>query len=309
MNPPFTTRKAGLIFELLGKMPFNPERITLPLYDENGNSLPGCSDRPQLRLAAMMWHLAAQDEPERLREVLLVAARQGLDWSHRGARNGMGASPLLVAALHGHTQCVRYMLEAYRLPTTTVDLSDSFGNSPLMAAVCRGRVACVQLLLDALANPNHRNAQGYSCLEAAVEFARVECTRLLLQAGAIPSQPPTTHKRPTSRAPDGSGLPLTQWERRGSLQWWYHEPTLPAQTKAAHQLNAQLIKHTLGGPDVTLLETPLDRFETVSRRHAARRELENHRAQAVHERARRREEELEAHRQRVERAALRPQFG
>jgi hypothetical protein len=29
----------------------------------------------------------------------------------------------------------------------------------------------------------------------------------------------------------------------------------------------------------------------------------------VHERARRREEALEAHRQRVERAALRPQFG
>jgi hypothetical protein len=48
-------------------MPFNPERITLPLYDENGNSLPGCSDRPQLRLAAMMWHLAAHDELERLR--------------------------------------------------------------------------------------------------------------------------------------------------------------------------------------------------------------------------------------------------
>ena len=111
----------------------------------------------------MMWHLAAHDELERLREVLLVAARQGLDWGHRGARNRVGASPLIVAALHGHTQCVRYMLEAYRLPTTTVDLSDSFGNSPLMAAVCRGRVACVQLLLDALANPNHRNAQGYSC--------------------------------------------------------------------------------------------------------------------------------------------------
>ncbi len=285
-------------------MPLNPERITLPVTDENGNALPGCSERPALRLAAMMWHLAAQGEAERLREVLQVAARQGVDWGHRGARNGLGASPLLVAALHGHSQCVRHLLEAFRLPTTSVDLADSFGNSPLLAAVCRGRVTCVRLLLEALASPNHCNAQGYSCIEVAVDFARAECARLLLQAGAAPVRPPST--LPPTRSSKGAPL---QWERGASTQSWWHEPTLPAQSRSSRTLTAQLAKHTMGGPDLTLLETPLDRFEMVRRRHAANLEQADHRAHSVQERARRREEALEAHRQRVERAALRPQFG
>lgn len=284
-------------------MPFDPDQVTLPITDQNGDFLPGCSERPTLRLASMMWHLAARGEADRLQDVLIVASRQGVDWGHRGARNGQGASPLFIAAQRGHSECLSVLLRAFRHSTTSIDGVDNFGNSPLTAAVCRGRVACVRLLLDALANPNHSSNRGYSCIEVAVDFARVECASLLLQAGASPERPPSTHapSRPSKHV-------KLEWECLSSLQEWRGEPTLPGQTRRARELMAQITKHAMIGPDTTLLETPLDRFESVRRRHAANLELAHNRAASAQARQARREQALGAHYERVNRAAMQPRF-
>mmetsp|Transcript_86736 Transcript_86736/g.173105 ORF Transcript_86736/g.173105 Transcript_86736/m.173105 type:complete len:276 (-) Transcript_86736:118-945(-) len=269
---------------------------TLPLCDANGNFLPGLSTLPTRRLCSIMWHLAARGDARKLTDVAAEAeVAAGVDWSHRSASNGMGASPLMIAAIGGHRAAVSVLL-SHTLPQTSPDQADSDGNTALLAATCRGRTGCVRLLLQAHANPNVSNRRGYTPLEAATDFGRAECVSLLLEAGARPSAP----IKP-SRPEKGGAL---QWERGASAQQWWQSSGMPGQTRRGRELDAQLKKHSMIGPDTQLLEGPFDRIDQMQRRHA--REVERQRAHSA-EVARRsitREHAFEQHRVRVARASL-----
>ena len=91
---------------------------------------------------------------------------------------------------------------------------------------------------------------------------------------------------------------------RRSQSWW-HEPQLPGQSRRARVLEAQLKKHAMAGPDVALLESPIDRFYAAEQRHQREvRRAEAHKVELA-EREERRERAFAAHQQRVARASLR----
>ena len=267
----------------------NRDRPTLPTCDEHGRFLPNCGRVPAKRLATIIWHLAARGEAERLDEVLSTAARDGVDWSHRFASNGVGASPLFIASMLGFQECVRCLL-SHRHLAGGVDMKDTFGNTALTAAASLGRVGCVRLLLQANADPNARNKSGCSPLDAALDFGRPECTSALLAAGARSAErtlPPRRKK----------GEPL-QWERGRASQSWLQEPGLPGQSRRARELEAQLKKHRMVVPDTSLLETPLDRHAAAERKHRRQVAADNERFELMAQRSLRQQEFIESHRER-----------
>ena len=248
-----------------------------------------------------MWHLSANGAADRLSQVLSMALEAGMDFTHRAALNGSGASPLFIASLFGHKACVRLLLD-HRLSATSntdVDLADAHGNTALMAAACRGKPGCVHLLLGAGADPNCRNARGYSALDAALDFARPDCVSLLLRAGARP--PPQTAVEPLRGDPKGY---KRDWDRVLSAQEWWQQPGLPGQSRRARELNAQMKQHAMCGTDVQLLQDPLQRFASAHHQHV--RELGRSQGHSLQQAARqmKREETIYRHRERVTRAAL-----
>lgn len=242
-----------------------------------------------------MWHLAVRGDARRLAEVVTAAGRAGADWGHPRAANGNGASALMAAAIGGHKSCVSILLGS-RQPSTSIDLADSFGNTALIAACCRGRPDCVRLLLEAHADPNVANRRGYTPLDTATDFGRAQCVSLLLEHGARPA-PPVRPARPRK----GEAL---QWERSASAQSWWQEPGMPGQTRRGRELDAQLKKHTMIGPDAQLLETPFDRVDIALRQHEREVQRSAQRATTIAQRGQLRERALEVHRQRMARASL-----
>ena len=139
---------------------------TLPLANEQGRFLPGTSAVPAKRVAARMWHLAAQRSSQAVQALHVTledGARRGITWAEPSASNGNGATPLHIACIQGNKPGVNLLL-AFRghNEAAFVNRRDAFGNTALMAAACRGRVGCVALLLNANANPNIKNKQGYT---------------------------------------------------------------------------------------------------------------------------------------------------
>ena len=282
---------------------------SLPLCDEQGNFLPGVSAVPAKRVAARMWHLASRrdscDEP--LRELLEKAHRRGILWSHPAATSGCGASPLMIACIMGHKSAVAHLL-AYRSADPAynkefIDKQDNFGTTALMAAACKGKAGCVGHLLAAGAAPNIQNKRGYTALEAAVDMGHGECTSLLLAHGARqPASPrPGTAKAQCKR----SGEPF-HWERGLSNQNWWAQEGLPKQSRRAAELDAQLTQHVLGSvSDAHLLETPIDRYHQVEKKHTDRFRTEQKLKETAREREALRNSTLEAWNERVLSASLR----
>ena len=275
------------------------ERPTLVQCDEHGRFYPGTSGAaPTKRLGAMLWHLCARGDASRLRDVVQAASQQGLDFSHRAASGG-GASALFVAALAGHKSCVQLLLE-HRLPYTprsALDAADAHGNTALIAAAARGKKACVALLLQHGASPNWRNIRGYSALDAALDFARTDCVSLLLQAGATPPPAPKTQPR-------RQGAAKVDWDRGLSAQRWWQEATLPGQGRRARELAAQLKAHEMVGPDATLLESPIDRYDLAQAKHARELDRSQRLTLTLAERSLRRDQALHEHRERLAQASL-----
>lgn len=104
----------------------------------------------------------------------------------RGARrfhDGVRRTPLLVACIYGHTNCVRQLLAA---GAPINDASD--GASPLLVAAQEGHAACVQLLCNGGALLGQAMATGEFPLLIAASRNHEECVQALIDAGAAVDQ-------------------------------------------------------------------------------------------------------------------------
>ena len=84
------------------------------------------------------------------------------------------------AAIWGHTEIVRLLLEAGAVPGA----QNSFGETPLHCAAEKGHVDIIRLLLDAGADVNAVDEQGNTPLHAAAAKGREDALRLLLDRDA-----------------------------------------------------------------------------------------------------------------------------
>jgi ankyrin repeat protein len=114
-----------------------------------------------------------------------------------GAKNRVGDTPLMGAALNGHLEIVR------KLRTQGADL-DPHGWTPLIYAATGGHDDVVTYLLDQGANINAQSPNGTTALMMAVHEARASTFDLLLRRGAD-----VNHR-------NENGVSALDWAKRGN---------------------------------------------------------------------------------------------
>jgi uncharacterized protein len=131
--------------------------------------------------------------PERLQELLFVAARMGRDdvipaLVQAGAdlegTDPKGYTALILASYNGQESTTALLLSH----GARVDAGDSErGNTALMGIAFKGYALIAELLIDGGADVNKRNFAGQTALMTAALFNRIEIIDLLLAAGADPN--------------------------------------------------------------------------------------------------------------------------
>ncbi|KAK3998138.1 ankyrin repeat-containing domain protein [Cladorrhinum sp. PSN332] len=99
-----------------------------------------------------------------------------------------GATPLACAALSGHTEVVRYLIE---VGADKNDHSFSDHRSLLSAAVTSGNLEIVTLLIDAGSNVDVADDYGATALHRAAREGRLDILQELLRGAATPDVPDT----------------------------------------------------------------------------------------------------------------------
>lgn len=107
-----------------------------------------------------------------------------------------GATPLHVAASHGHEAVVRALLGA----GADKDKADNDGRTPLFAAAFNGHEAAVRALLEAGADPDKANRLEWTPLYVAVVTIKRAVARILLEAGADPNKADNFGQTPLAAA-------------------------------------------------------------------------------------------------------------
>ncbi|VDI28919.1 Hypothetical predicted protein [Mytilus galloprovincialis] len=87
-----------------------------------------------------------------------------------------GSSPVHVASQNGHTDIVRFLIEA----NADIDLCDINWGSPLFIASCKGHTDTVRLLLERNANVNICDKYSRSPLYAASKLGHTDIVRFIL---------------------------------------------------------------------------------------------------------------------------------
>ena len=115
---------------------------------------------------------------------LMMAALKGhLDLARqlveRGADvNKTGWTPLHYAATGGHVAIIELLLEHHAY----IDAESPNGTTPLMMAAQYGSIGAVKLLLDAGADPGLKNKLGLSAIDFAYRVNRTEAAELIASA-------------------------------------------------------------------------------------------------------------------------------
>ena len=127
-------------------------------------------------LPAGVWQAAAQ----RKRDAQAVTAwLDGGGSVDAGCTERKGATLLMAAAMAGHEEMVRMLLQR----GASVDLQDSLGTTALMYAASLGAYTIVQALLDAKADASMRNMRGMTALMMAEHKNYPATAQLLRQHG------------------------------------------------------------------------------------------------------------------------------
>ena len=132
--------------------------------------------RPDLDI----FEAAALGRVARLEE--LVAA----DGDSVRAHADDGFTPLQLAAFFGHTDAARLLVA--RGADVTAPSRNPMQLQALHSAAARGALDLMTLLLDGGADPNARQAGGYTALQSRAGHGDLVGTRLLLARGADPRQ-------------------------------------------------------------------------------------------------------------------------
>ncbi len=134
-------------------------------------------DRPD-RDGRTPLHWAVDAGREEMVEFLLG---RGANVGHRaGFALFASSTPLLRAALHGHTGVAEILLEH----GAEIAARDRHGETPLHVACARGNAATARLLLERGSDINTADGEGITPLMSAVMANSTDCVRLLLDRGA-----------------------------------------------------------------------------------------------------------------------------
>jgi len=117
-----------------------------------------------------------------LRESALKAAQALAEWPKTNVetRTAQDESPLMIAALKGHTDLVR------KLIARDADVNKT-GWTPLHYAATGGHLAIIELLLESNAYIDAESPNGTTPLMMAAHYGSPAAVRLLLESGADPS--------------------------------------------------------------------------------------------------------------------------
>jgi hypothetical protein len=125
---------------------FDPSKIAYAAVLEN--RLERLRQLDALGMPLDVWGASVLGRPERLREAIKQRELAG-----RGG--GADSTAMYFAAVHGHAECVRILLDAGADPNERIPSWDTpnIGPRPLDGAAARGHVDVVRLLLDRGAKP------------------------------------------------------------------------------------------------------------------------------------------------------------
>lgn len=157
--------------------------------------------------ASILLFSAASDGDAAKLKTLLDKDKYDVDW-----RGEYGMSPVHIATLNNHPDCVRLLIKA----GAKVNQYDNDGWTPLMAAAAFAEHKLVKMLLDAGANPTRRAQKGHhegmnakDLVKQIVEqkpTSAKKCIALLegrLRASSPTSQWPVSHSRLPHALADG----------------------------------------------------------------------------------------------------------
>lgn len=132
--------------------------------------------------AAARGHAALVGVFNSLSHTLASIEHLGVDDTsgRRGPLDIVGRHPVHAAALNGHVDFLRMMLES---DPSLVDVTDSEGCTPLYYAAGRGHTEALKLLISAGADVRKRSLRR-TPLHAAAIWDQAACVALLLDAGA-----------------------------------------------------------------------------------------------------------------------------
>uniref|UniRef100_A0A8C2D804 Ankyrin repeat domain 52a n=1 Tax=Cyprinus carpio TaxID=7962 RepID=A0A8C2D804_CYPCA len=119
-------------------------------------------------------YVASQRGHARCVELLLCQSASCLLTEHRTKWG-----PLHVAAANSHSECLR-MLLCSEGGDDLVNVTDAEGQTPLMLAVLGGHTDCVHLLLERGACPDMRDRRGRTALHRGAVMGREDCITALL---------------------------------------------------------------------------------------------------------------------------------
>lgn len=119
-------------------------------------------------------YIALREPSPKVAEALIDWPKTNVEW-----RTPQDESPLMMAALKGHTDLAR------KLIARGADINKT-GWTPLHYASTHGHLAIMQMLLDEHAYIDAESPNGTTPLMMAAHYGTTEAVKLLLEAGADP---------------------------------------------------------------------------------------------------------------------------